>query len=151
MSVVCMVVGVLLGMASAVVSSSWAWTQEVECLWRIQCDRYECKCYDDQEVLSEMPCADCTTCVKKHEAWSSVLDDIVPLSVRNVQISVKSRAWGSWMPTRGLVSSVLMVFGVLLGMARTVMSSCGARSMQAECFRRVSDINQPSGYSESNT
>ena len=55
-----------------VVSSFWAWTQQVECLWRISRDSYECMCCDRQEVLNELPCRGCTICiVRKQEVWST--------------------------------------------------------------------------------
>ena len=72
-----------------------------DALSRIPCDPCECQCYNGQKVLSELPCAGCTTCVKRHEAWSTLIEDTVPPSARNIRIPGESRAWGSWMLAGG--------------------------------------------------
>ena len=33
----------------------------------VSCDPAECSCYDDQSVLSDLPCGGCDVCNKKHE------------------------------------------------------------------------------------
>ena len=111
-----------------------------DALSRIPCDPCEYQCYDGQKVLSELPCGGCTTCVRRHEAWSTLIEDTVPLSVRSIQIPGESRAWGSWMLAGGLVSVVVMVVSVLLGMASTVVNSYRARTQQVECLWRGSAI-----------
>ena len=74
---------------------------------------------------------------EKHDAWSTLIEDTVPLSVRRIQISGKSRAWRSWMLTGGLVSAVFIVVGVLLVMASAVVNSSWACTEQVECLWRI--------------
>ena len=58
-------------------------------LSRIPCDPDACQCYDGKTVLENLPCGGCKSCQKKHEEWSSILDeidDIEPLISKSVKI-----------------------------------------------------------------
>ena len=45
-------------------------------LSRIPCNVDSCDCYDAKTVLENLPCGGCSTCLKKHEQWSSFQDEI---------------------------------------------------------------------------
>ena len=58
-------------------------------LSRIPCDPDTCQCYDGITVLENLPCGGCKSCQKKHEEWSSILDeidDVKPLTSKSVKL-----------------------------------------------------------------
>lgn len=55
---------------------------------RIPCDPESCDCYDKETIIEQLPCGGCTTCVKRHKAWSQFFDeddDVVPVTHMRVQ------------------------------------------------------------------
>ena len=82
-------------------------------LSRIPCDPDECSCCDGQTIIQDLPCGCCKVCLKRHEEWSSFLqevDDVVQLSVRCVQqTQEKGVGWRRW-----LTVMTLMILSILL-------------------------------------
>ena len=65
-------------------------------LSRVPCDP-ECKCYDGQAILEELPCGGCETCQRKHKSWSTFMevDNVIPLkSVKYEVIISESQPQG---------------------------------------------------------
>jgi len=56
---------------------------------RLACDPVECECYDGQSILSDLPCAGCKECRKRHEQWSSFMEteDIVHHRINTVHVN----------------------------------------------------------------
>ncbi len=96
-------------------------------LSRIPCDPDDCRCYDGQTIIQDLPCGGCQVCLKRHEEWSSFItevDDVVPLSARCVQPTPeKASGWKARLMVMTLmILSFLMVAGH--GFAATTKDFC---------------------------
>ena len=45
---------------------------------------------EGQVIVSELLCGKCSTCIEKHRAWSSLVDDTVPRLAGDIEISEKT-------------------------------------------------------------
>lgn len=103
---------------------------------RIECDPTTCGCYDGQTILSELPCSGCRDCLKKHEQWSSFMEneDILYRKANARSISVNSN-------TVGFKRVVSVLRGYLIWFVVIVIDIvCNVRFFPTEpwaCLRQV--------------
>ena len=67
---------------------------------RINDDYLFCDCYKAGSEVSQLPCKSCKNCARAHNQWSrfyEVVDDVVPLAIKNLMLNGPDESPSSWL------------------------------------------------------